>query len=140
MTPCAPPCALFPTEENSCPNDSGETLRSGFAGKRRKRGESEFSRLRGSERCGAASDDRASIARGCPPRTSPPFTAAVLRAEARTHFVAKSDLLETPCEERAFLAPLPCSSASNGIRFAGIPFERIMKRRNRLRKKTENGT
>ena len=39
--------------------------------------------LRGSSASGAG----ASIARGCPPRTSPP-PAADLRAEARTHFVA----------------------------------------------------
>jgi hypothetical protein len=48
--------------------------------------------LRGS----SASVAGASIARGCPPRTSPP-PAADLRAEARTHFlVAKSALLGTP--------------------------------------------
>ena len=51
-----------------------------------------LSALRGSSASGAG----ASIARGCPPRTSP-LPAADLRAEARTHFlVAKSALLGTP--------------------------------------------
>ena len=44
--------------------------------------------------------------------------------------------------EWAFLAPLPCSSFSNGTRFAGLPFERKPEKKRRLaqRKKTENGT
>ena len=47
----------------------------------------------------SASVGRASIARGCPPRTSPP-PAADLRAEARTHcLVATSALFGTPTEK-----------------------------------------
>ena len=51
--------------------------------------------LRGSSASGAG----ASIARGCPPRTSPP-PAADLRAEARTHCLfATSALLRIPTEK-----------------------------------------
>ncbi len=96
------------------------------------------SALRGSSASGAG----ASIARGCPPRTSPP-PAADLRAEARTHLPRhKVRFAQNAMREWAFLAPLSCSSAPNGIRFAGLPFERKpeKKRRSVQRKKTENGT
>ena len=75
------------------------------------------SALRGSSASGAG----ASIARGCPPRTSP-LPAADLRAEARTHcLVAKSAVLRTPCGSGHFsrrsLAPqLQTESASLGFR------------------------
>ena len=52
------------------------------------------SALRGSSASGAG----ASIARGCPPRTSPP-SAADLRAEARTHCLVAKFVLGTPTEK-----------------------------------------
>ena len=61
--------------------------------------------LRGSSASGAG----ASIARGCPPRTSPP-PAADLRAEARTHLPrCKVRFARNALREWAFLAPLSCS-------------------------------
>ena len=93
--------------------------------------------LRGSSASGAG----ASIARGCPPRTSPP-PAADLRAEARTHLPRrKVRFAQNALREWAFLAPLPCSSFSNETCFAGLPFERKAEKERRSvpRKKTENG-
>ena len=61
--------------------------------------------LRGS----SASCAGASIARGCPPRTSPP-PAADLRAEARTHLPRrKVRFARNALRELASLVPLSCS-------------------------------
>ncbi len=69
----------FCNRRKSCRSFGGRTVTPArSAGRRHGR-----AALRGSSASGAG----ASIARGCPPRTSPP-PAADLRAEARTHFIA----------------------------------------------------
>ena len=140
-----PPCCL--AKKILAPTPA-EAQRSGFGGKRRKRGTSELTRPRGSERYGAASDVSANAHRGrgmgglslerqaerlsdIVGQAQPPL-AAVLRAAARTHFVAKSAPLGTPSRASLDCAPLLLGSERKPLRWVSV-------RVRRGKRKTEGG-
>ena len=154
MRPCAAPCAIFPSGANGGPKTSAEAQRSGFGGKWRSyilpsgQPDGHTCPQWGQEtrpRCPARKLSFLRWGKHSAWLSAPHFAAPGGGFAGRSPHPLprrKVRFARNALREWAFLALLPCSSFSNGTRFAGLPFERKPEKKRRLaqRKKTENGT